>query len=279
MRVLLAICGQEGSGHGRFRALCARAGLVAVLAVPAAAPAATKPAPDRYDFANGCYAMHSLALDRYIAKADGGYAASARARPPRPSPSSWSRPSSAATSSTDPAKDFFAANGDGIEVATDAEPSDRAEWEVDESGDGFSITSISAAKPLAANADGTLASAAAPKRGVRVRDGRRAAPTTRRSTSARSASPAGGETPVRRGLGPRRRPHAHDGLRVPRRRGRTAASPGTATARRTRSSTAPTTAGTAAARCSRTRSPAARRTDARHRSAGRPSRTGRRTTR
>ena len=62
-------------------------------------------------------------------------------------------------------------------------------------------------------------------------DATAAAPTTRRSRSTSPADAGDADAARRRGPGPRRDPHAPDGLRVPRRPRRTAAARGTASAR------------------------------------------------
>ncbi len=155
MNVLSRFAGRKDPVAIGFAVLCAfGAALVLLFVAPAPSASAATATPDRYDFANGCYAVRSLALDRYIAKGDGGYAASATSAA-QAEPFFMEPPELGRYLFYGPAKDFMAATGDGVEVA--AEPSQAAEWEVDESGDGFSITSISGGKPLAANPDGSLA--------------------------------------------------------------------------------------------------------------------------
>lgn len=122
-------------------------------AAPGNAPAA-KSAADRYDLAKGCYAVRSLALDRFITKSDGAYSASASSVA-QAEPFFMEPPELGRYLFFGPAKDFLAAKGDGT-VSPAAEPSPAAEWIVDESGEGFSITSVSQNKSLSAAGDGKL---------------------------------------------------------------------------------------------------------------------------
>ena len=157
-----------------------------------------------------------------------------------------------------PGGDFLAASGDA--TAADAEPSDDADWTVDECGDVFTFTNHvrAASSRSTATARWSRSPPAAPARAVfdfQAATGlRRATPRSRSTPPAgpRRATPRYGEV-----QGTDRGPHARDGVRVPRRPTRTAAGRGTASAPPTRSRTAPTTRPpTAAARCSRTSSTA-----------------------
>ena len=192
MRVFLRFAGREDPATGGF-ALCALAALIALLAVPSAAPAATSPAPDRYDFANGCYAMRSVALDRYVAKAEDGYAASASSAA-EAEPFFMEPPELGRYLFYGPGRDYFVAAGaDGVEPA--AEPSDAAEWEVKESGDGFSIGSVAAGKPLAANADGSLGLGGSAENAVFEFEKARGCAEYPEVDVSALGDPAGGETP------------------------------------------------------------------------------------
>ncbi|MGI8461604.1 MAG: peptidase, partial [Solirubrobacterales bacterium] len=127
--------------------------LLAFFASQPTGASAAKPAADRYDLANGCYAVRSLAIDRYIAKTGGAYSASATSAAGA-EPFFMEPPELGRYLFYGPAGDFLAAKGDGVAPAS--EPSAAAEWIVDEAGEGFSITSVSADKPLAAAGDGKL---------------------------------------------------------------------------------------------------------------------------
>ena len=129
--------------------------LAILLALPGGAAAASEAAPDRYDLANGCYAVRSVALDRYVTKTADGYAASAGARG-QAEPFFMEPPELGRYLLYGPARDFLAVNGAGDGVESAAEPSDRAEWAVKEKGTAFTLTSIAAAQPLAVGQDGSL---------------------------------------------------------------------------------------------------------------------------
>ena len=153
MRVFLRIAGRTDPAAVGAAVLGGLACLLTALA-PAPAHAAAK-APDRYDLANGCYAVRSVALDRYVAKTADGYAATATSRAAA-EPFFMEPPELGRYLLYGPARDFLAVTGGGDGVAPDAEPSDRAEWVVKEAGDAFTLDSIAAAKPLVANPDGAL---------------------------------------------------------------------------------------------------------------------------
>jgi hypothetical protein len=129
--------------------------LAVCLVVPAGATAASERQPDRYDLANGCYALRSVALDRYVAKTADGYAATS-ASPGGAEPFFLEPPELGRYLLYGPGRDFLAVNGSGDGVESAAEPSDRAEWAVKQSGGGFTLTSIAAAKPLAVGGDGAV---------------------------------------------------------------------------------------------------------------------------
>ena len=146
---------KDPTGSGRIVLALLAIVCAAPLAAPASASAGAEAPTDRYDLANGCFAIRSVALDQHVVKADGGYAASAgsagQAEPFFMEPPELGRYLFYGRN-----RDFLAA-GAGDVVETDAEPSDAAEWVVEEAGRGaFSITSVSAAKPLATGPDGRL---------------------------------------------------------------------------------------------------------------------------
>ena len=129
-------------------ALGAIVALLALLAATTPASAASpSPEPDRYDFANDCYVVHALGADRYIARSGDGYAATATSAG-EAQPFFMKPPELGRYLFYGSARDFLAANGAGDAAVSAAEPSPAAEWIVDEAGNAFSITSVSTGKPL-----------------------------------------------------------------------------------------------------------------------------------
>jgi hypothetical protein len=134
-------------------ALCAPA-----LAVAPAAPAdtVTKAQSDdaRYALANGCYALRSSSLGRFVAKAPGGgYLASA---------GDAGGSEAIRMQATDLGKyllygkdkDFLAASGDRVQTANTA--SDAAEWEVTVDSGAFRIVSTQDGRPMSVSPIGEL---------------------------------------------------------------------------------------------------------------------------
>jgi hypothetical protein len=109
--------------------------------------------PDRYSLAGGCYGLRSQASGLYVAKAGGGYAATAGAvagaEPFRMQATALGR-----YLFYGQARDFMAAQGAATEAA--AEPSDASDWTVDDAGDGFTITNGFLSVQLAVGGDGAL---------------------------------------------------------------------------------------------------------------------------
>ena len=246
--------------------------LVGVLASAAMAPAAST--KNRYSVVKGCYSLRSVALGKLVAKDPaGGYAATAgRGAAER-----------FRLQATDlgtyllygRARDFLAADGSGTETA--AEPSTAAEWRLTGNGRrGFVLRSLADNRVLSVARNGgalTVGGGSGRAEPLPLRQGRRL-PALPGGGDQRGRALAARQDLLRERARAGRRPHAHDGLRVPRRR-RPLRSPLAPLRRPLRAaSTASTTRpATAAGRCSRTCSSAAR-PAATTRSAGRPSATG-----
>jgi microsomal dipeptidase-like Zn-dependent dipeptidase len=137
----------RSSGRRPLAVLSGIVGIGLLALPPGAAPAAQPSAETRYSLANGCFALRSLAEDRLVAKADGGYAASAA----QPGGAEGFRMQATDLGSYllyGRAKDFLAVRGQSIEPA--AEPGRAADWRVDRAGPGaFTLTSIETNRPLA----------------------------------------------------------------------------------------------------------------------------------
>ena len=117
------------------------------------------------------------------------------------------------------AADFLALSGDSVVSA--AQPSDAADWTVDEDGDAFTIVNEHAGRQLAVGDGGALVAVPAGGAGGAGRfefepaDGCPRVPGGRHQ---RQRPPVDRQAGLRRGLGPDRGPHPRDGVRVPRRR-------------------------------------------------------------
>ena len=140
-----------------MRRLAGAAGAMLALLL-AAAPAS---AQDRYDLANGCFALRAPS-GAFVAKADDGYRASAG------SPAEAERFRMQATALGKylfygTARDFLAFDGGGVpgaapsSVVQAAEPSGRADWTVDgREADGFTVVSHETDQALGVAGDGAL---------------------------------------------------------------------------------------------------------------------------
>jgi microsomal dipeptidase-like Zn-dependent dipeptidase len=121
--------------------------LAVLLAVPAGAAAQSN--ADRYSLANGCFALKSKSLGRFVAKAGTSYVASAA-----DAGGAEGFRMQATTLGEylfyGKAPDFMVASGST--AASASSPSEAAEWKVEESGGAFRITSLSTGSPLAVNA-------------------------------------------------------------------------------------------------------------------------------
>ena len=135
---------------GALAALIAVLGWI-VAGSPQGAAAAEK--TTRYSLAGGCYALHSESADAFVARAGGGYRASAgrvgEAEPFRMQATTLGR-----YLLYGGARDFLAL--DGGDVAAAAEPSDDADWTVRESDGAFTIANEFAGKRLAVGGGGAL---------------------------------------------------------------------------------------------------------------------------
>ena len=196
--------------------MAAMLALVGVLASAAMAPAAST--KNRYSVVKGCYSLRSVALGKLVAKDPaGGYAATAgRGAAER-----------FRLQATDlgtyllygRSRDFLAADGSGTETA--AEPSTAAEWRLTGNGRrGFVLRSLADNRVLSvARNGGALTVGGGSGRASRFRfvkaGGCPRYPEV--AINAVGRSPLGKTSYGERARADRR-PHAHDGLRVPRRR-------------------------------------------------------------
>ncbi|MGH2953515.1 MAG: hypothetical protein ACRDK9_05770 [Solirubrobacterales bacterium] len=142
--------------RGASRHLLAATAALWLLALPAAAPGATVPDPDRYELAGGCYALRSQALGgALVAEQRDGYRADA------------AKAADAARfrmQATDlgsyllyGADGDFLALGDGGEIEAARRPGQAAIWEVEEAtGGGFTLRSETNGAALAGRAGGEL---------------------------------------------------------------------------------------------------------------------------
>ncbi len=231
------------------------------------APAAFH-APDdprnRYAMANGCYAIGTG--DRWVKRVGDQLAVTAGA--PGKGEPFFLKPTDLGSYLLYGKQRDFVNGADGVSLA--AEPSPDTEWIADRSGNGFTLR-LDDNRFLAVRGDDLAVAATGTRFRLQGIGGCAAYPESQIDVT---GAPHAGVTPYPGGARVRRRAHPRHGLRVPRRRRRTAASRGTSTARRTPSSTAPTTpltggyGGVARGR-------AVRRARTTTRSAGRRSRTGR----
>jgi microsomal dipeptidase-like Zn-dependent dipeptidase len=108
---------------------------------------------DRYSLANGCFAVRSEALGRFVVKAGGAYDASAGGAGGA-EPFTMQATTLGRYLFYGAGRDFMAAQGDATQAA--AEPSDASDWTVEESGDAFTITNGFLGVQLAVGGDGGL---------------------------------------------------------------------------------------------------------------------------
>ena len=232
------------AGIGRLVVAFALLGTMLV-GLPAGAAAAEK--PTRYSLVGGCYALHSESGDAFVAKAGGGYAATASAvgaaEPFRMQATDLGRYLLYGTRRATSSRSTATASPPA------AEPSDDADWTVREARRRRSRSSTSFAGRALGGRRGRRAGRGRARRGDDASsfveaDGLPGVPGGRAQRRGRPGQRLAG---LRRGRGTCRGPHARDGVRVPRRHARTAASRGIASAPPTRCATASTTRPAAAA--------------------------------
>jgi hypothetical protein len=146
--------------------------VVALLALPAAASAQVSSdltrgqaasTADRYSIVHGCFALRSSENGNYVARAGAGYAATAAALGGA-SPFRMQATDLGKYLLYDPDERFLAADGNA--VSSDAEPSDDADWTVNESGGTFTFANEHAGRDLSVAGNGDLVTVAAGSAGA-----------------------------------------------------------------------------------------------------------------
>ena len=231
--------------RGRRSLPCSERPLAA--AGPANASATTASADDRYSLVHGCFGAAVRLARRRLRRQDGrrllrhGRRSLAGAEPFRMQATDLGKYLLYGA-----AEDFLALDATPVVggiVSADA-PSDgrTGPWTRRARPSRSSTRRSQAARGRRGRRRWSRSRAAAGQAGrLHLRGARAAVPTYPEVDVNATGDPATGSPALRRGLGPARRPHAPYGLRVPRRATPIAASPGTGSARRSRSRTAPTT--------------------------------------
>ncbi len=201
-------------------AVAARRGANEPRLVPGPAPTRRRATPEnRYAMAGGCYALG--ANGRWVVRSGDGFRASA-ARASGAAPLHFQATDLGKYLLYGTGRDFVAAgSGDPVGltgasgvVAAD-KPSTAADWTVTKQGSTFRFRLPAADKSLAVDRAGNLVLVGR-ARGVRD-PAHRLVREVARGPDQRVGSPAPRREVLRRGPRLRRRPHARDGLRVPRR--------------------------------------------------------------